>query len=162
MYCPHCKKKISRTATTCPFCGQSTHTPVAGMATLRVSCKSGFLQTLNFFAGYYVHISVDDQIYVLKSRKKQMDIPVSVGTHKVRIALTGKKYAKAVKFAGSAMVLAGSAMGSSTSIYMGAAMEDWGKAFSGDGVDISFAAEELLAIPVKLSWDGSIVEDKKA
>ena len=169
MYCPHCMKKIPRTATTCPFCSQPTHTPTAGMATLRVSCRPHLplwymiLNPLGYFSGYNVYISVDDQNYVLFSKKKQMDIPVSIGTHKVRIAAMGKKAAKAVKFAGKAMVFAGAVAGDSSTIYAGAAMEDFGKTFSGDGSDMSFDSNELKAIPVMLHWTGTaIVEDKKA
>lgn len=168
MYCPHCMKKIPRTATTCPFCSESTHTPVAGMATLRVSCRPHLpvwmmiMQPVLYFGGYNVYISVDDQNYVLKSKKKQMDIPVSIGTHQVRISSMGKKSAKALKFAGTAMVFAGAAAGSTTAVYTGAALEDWGKAFSNDGVALSFESNELRFIPVKLSYSGAIVEDKKA
>ena len=167
MYCPHCMKKIPRTATTCPFCAQPAHTPVAGMATLRVSCRPHLplwimiMQPINYFAGYNVYISVDDQNYVLKSKKKQMDIPVSIGTHKVRISAMTKKSAKAMNFAGKAMVFAGATASSSATISVGSFFEDWGKAFSDDGIDISFAANELLAIPVKQSWNGAIVKDEK-
>ena len=167
MYCPHCMKKVPTTATTCPFCGQPTHTPVAGMATLRVSCRPHLplwimiMQPINYFAGYNVYISVDDQNYVLKSKKKQMDIPVSIGTHQVRISSMTKKSAKALKFAGKAMMFAGAVAGSGSTIYTGAAVEDWGQAFSHDGIAISFDSNELCPIAVKLSWNGAIVEDKQ-
>lgn len=168
MYCPHCLKKIPRTASTCAFCAQPTHTPVAGMATLRISCRPHLplwmmiVQPFNYFSGYNVYISVDDQNYVLKSKKKQLDIPVSIGTHQVRIASMSKKSAKAMKFAGNAMMFAGAVTGSGSTIYAGAAMEDFGKAFSDNGVAMSFDSNELVYIPVMLHWMGnSIVEDKK-
>ena len=168
MYCPHCMKKIPRTATTCPFCSEPTHTPVAGMATLRVSCRPHLpvwmmiMQPVLYFGGYNVYISVDDQNYVLKSKKKQMDIPVSIGTHQVRISSMTKKSAKALKFAGKAMTFVGAVNSSGATIYAGAALEDWGAAFCHNGVAISFDSNELLSVPVKLSWNGAIVEDKKA
>ena len=169
MYCPHCMKKIPRTATTCPFCAQPTHTPVAGMATLRVSCRPHYplfmliMQPLGYFGSYQVYISVDDQNYILKSKKKQIDIPVSIGTHQVRIASMSKKAAKAMKFAGKAVVFAGAVAGDTSTVCIGASIEDWGAAFSGNGVAVSFAANELVSVPVKLSWNcTAIVEDKKA
>lgn len=167
MYCPHCMKKIPRTATTCPFCAQSTHTPVAGMATLRISCRTRrplwmmLFQPVLCFVGYKVFISVDEQNYVLKSKKKQLDIPISVGTHQVRIASMSKKSAKAMKFAGMAMAFTGAVTGSGATVYAGSALEDLGHAFSDDGVAISFDANELVTFSVKLAWNGSIVEDKK-
>ncbi len=167
MYCPHCMKKIPRTETTCPFCAQPAHTPVAGMATLRVSCQPHLplwcmiVQPINYFAGYKVYISVDDQNYVLKSKKKQLDIPVSIGTHQVRISSMGKKSAKAMKFAGAAMMFTGAVTGSGSTIYAGAAIEDLGQAFSNDGVSISFDSNELVPFSVKLAWNGAIVEDNQ-
>lgn len=167
MYCPSCMKKIPNTATKCPLCSKSTHTPVAGMATLRVSCRARLplwmiiLQPLNYFRGYKVHISVDKQNYVLKSKKHQLDIPVSVGTHQVRISSIGKKSAKALKFAGMAMAFTGAVTSSGSTIYAGAALEDLGDAFSNDGISVAFDANELLPISVKLAWNGSIVEDKQ-
>ena len=167
MYCPHCMKKIPCTATICPFCAKPTHAPIASMATLRVSCRPHLplwmmiVQPLNYFAGYKVHISVDEQNYVLKSKKTQLDIPVSVGTHQVRISSVGKKSAKAMKFAGMAMAFTGAVTGSGSTVYAGAALEDLGNAVSNDGVSISFDSNELLPLSVKLSWNGSIVEDKQ-
>lgn len=168
MYCPHCMKKIPRTATTCPFCAQPTHTPVAGMATLRVSCRPHIpvwmmiIQPINYFSSYNIYISVDDQNYVLKSKKKQLDVPVSIGTHQVRIASMSKKTAKVMRFAGKAMVFAGAVTSDASTVCIGASIEDWGAAFSDNGVAISFAANELVCVPVKASWNGAIVEDKKA
>ena len=168
MYCPKCMKKIPQTATKCPFCAQPTHVPTAGMATLRISSRSHLplwmmiLQPINYFRGYKVHISVDEQNYVLKSKKKQIDIPVSVGTHKVRIASVSKKSAKLIKFAGTAMAFTGAVTGSGSTIYTGAALEDLGNAFSDNGVSISFDSNELVPIAVKLAWNGIIVEDKKS
>lgn len=167
MYCPHCMKKISKTATTCPFCAQATHTPIAGMATLRISCRPNrplwimMIYPVTYFLGYKVHISVDEQNYVLKSKKKQLDIPVSVGTHRVRISSVGKKMAKAMKFAGMAMAFTGAVTGSGSTVYVGAALEDLGGAFSKDGVSLSFDPNELVAVSVKLAWNGAIVEDKQ-
>ena len=167
MFCPQCMKKIPGTATVCPFCAQPTHTPVAGMATLRVSCRPHLplwmmiVQPINYFVGYKVYISVDDQNYVLKSKKKQLDIPVSIGTHQVRISSVSKKSAKMLKFAGTAMAFAGAVTGSGSTIYTGAALEDLGQAFSDDGIAISFDSNELVAIPVKPTWHGTIEEDKQ-
>lgn len=167
MYCPQCMKKIPRTASTCPFCSQPTHTPVAGMATLRVSCRPHLplwvmiLQPLNYFRGYKVHISVDEQNYVLKSKKKQIDIPVSIGTHQVRVAGVSKKSAVLLKWLGTVMVVGGAANGDGSTVYTGAALEDLGAAFSEMGVPMSFEANELLSIPVMLSWNGALIEDKK-
>ena len=160
-------KKITSTAETCPFCGKSTHTPVAGMATLRVSCRKHLplwgmiVQPLNYFRGYKVHISVDEQNYVLKSKKRQLDIPVSIGTHWVRISSMSKKSAKLMKFVGMAMSFTGAVTSSGSTIYAGTAIEDLGEAFSKDGVSITFDANELLPISVKLAWNGLIVEDKQ-
>ena len=167
MYCPHCMKKIHDTATTCPFCDQITHTPTAGMATLRISCRPHLpiwmmiVQPLYYFLGYKVHISVDENNYVLKSKKKQLDIPVSVGKHQIRIASIGKKSAKAMKFAGIAMAFTGAVVGSGSTVYAGAALEDLGNAFSDDGTPFSFEANELFPVSVKLAWNGAIVEDTK-
>jgi len=167
MYCPHCMKEIPRTATVCPLCAQPTHSPVAGMATLRVSCRPHLplwmmiVQPFSYFSGYKVYISVDEQDYVLKSKKKQIDIPVSNGNHRVRISSVGKKSAKAMKFAGMAMEFSGAVTGSGSTIYAGAALEDLGNAFSNDGVSISFDSNELLTVSVKLAWNGTIVEDKQ-
>ena len=167
MYCPHCMKKIPRTATTCPFCNQSTHTPVAGMATLRISCRPHLplwmmmVQPLNYFSGYKVYISVDEQNYILKSKKKQLDIPVSIGNHQVRISSMSKKSAKGLKFAGKALLFAGAVTGSGSTVYAGAAIEDLGTAFSDDGISVIFASNELLSIPVKLAWNGTVTEDKQ-
>ena len=167
MYCPHCMKKVPRTATQCPFCSKPTHTPVAGMATLRVSCKRHLplwmmiIQPLNYFSGYKVYISVDDQNYVLKSKKLQLDVPVSIGTHLVRISSMSKKGAKALRFAGRAMTFAGAVTGSGSTVYAGAAVEDLGAAFSDKGVSIDFEANELVPIAVKLAWNGTLAEDKQ-
>ena len=160
-------KNIPNTEQVCPFCSQSTHTPIAGMATLRISCRTKLptwmmiVQPFNYFSSYKVYISVDDQNYVLKSKKKQLDIPVSVGTHKIRISSTSKKSAKTLKFAGKAMAFTGAVLGSGSAVYAGAAVEDLGNAFSNEGTEYSFDANELYAIPVKLSWNGGIVEDEQ-
>ncbi|MBO5109792.1 MAG: hypothetical protein J6D21_03650 [Clostridia bacterium] len=119
------------------------------------------VQPLNYFSGYKVYISVDEQNYVLKSKKKQLDIPVSVGTHQVRISSRSKKSANAMKIAGIAMTFAGAVTGSGSTVYAGAALEDLGKAFSNNGTSITFDANELQVIPVKLAWNGTIVEDEK-
>ncbi|MBQ8310502.1 MAG: hypothetical protein IJX80_05760 [Clostridia bacterium] len=167
MYCPNCMKKIPQTATKCPLCAQPTHAPSAGMATFRISCRPRLplwmmiVQPISYFVGYKVHISVDNQNYVLKSKKKQIDVPVAIGTHQVRISSVGKKTAKAMKFAGAAMAFTGAVTGSGSTIYAGAAMEDLGNAFSDNGVAITFNPNELVPISVKLAWNGVIVEDKQ-
>lgn len=167
MYCPNCMERIPDTATTCPLCSQPTHTPIAGMATLRVSCRKHLprwviiLQPLNYFQGYKVFISVDEKEYVLKSKKQQIDIPVSVGTHQVRISASSKKSAKITKLAGTAMAFVGAVTGSGSTVYAGAAIEDLGDALSDNGVPIAFDSNELLSISVKMAWNGSIVEDKE-
>ena len=166
MYCPHCNKKIPRTASTCPFCAQPTHTPTAGMATLRVSCRPRgarwtMIAFIGYLQGYKVFISVDNQNYVLKSKKKQIDIPVSVGTHEVRISSVSKKSAKAMSIAGKLMVFSGAVTDSSSAVYAGAALEDLGAFFSDKGIKVSFEENELVAIPVKQAWNLSIVEDKE-
>ena len=74
-----------------------------------------------------------------------------------------KKAAKTMKFAGKALVFAGAVAGDTSTVCIGSSIEDWGAAFSNNGVAISFAANELVSVPVKLSWNGTtIVEDKKA
>ena len=167
MFCPHCMKKIPQTADTCPFCGQPAHVPIAGMATLRISCRPHLpvwmmiMYPINYFAGYNVYISVDDQNYILKSKKLQLDVPVSVGTHKIRISSMSKKSAKAMKFAGAAMMFAGQVAGDTSTVYAGSALEDWGRAFSGDGISVTFAPNELYPIAVKLGWNGALAEDKQ-
>lgn len=167
MFCPHCMKKIPRTATTCPFCAQPTHSPMAGMATLRISSRTHLplwmmiVQPFNYFSGYKVFISVDEQNYVLKSKKKQIDIPVSVGTHQVRISSVSKKSAKAMSIAGKLMAFSGVVTDSGATVYAGAALEDLGAFFSDKGVSVSFDENELVAISVKLAWNGAIVEDKQ-
>jgi len=166
MYCPQCMKKIPDTSLTCPFCGQITHTPMAGMATFRVSCRPNIpmwamiIQPLTYFAGYKVHISIDNQNYVLHSKKKQMDIPVSVGTHQVRISSVGKKTAKALDFLGKAAVFTGAVTGSGATIITGAAVEDLGQALSDNGISLTFDANELKTLSVKAAWNGAIVEDQ--
>ena len=166
MYCPQCMKKIPNNSFTCPMCGQVTHTPIAGMATFRISCRphiplwAMIIQPLTYFAGYKVHISIDDQNYVLPSKKKQIDIPVSVGTHQVRISAVGKKTAKAIEFFGKAAVFTGAVTGSGSTILEGAAFEDVGKAISDNGVPLTFNANELKTLSVKAGWNGAIVEDK--
>ena len=165
MYCPHCMKNIPSTTTTCPFCAKATHTPVAGMATLRVSCSPHvhlwmmIVQPFSYFSHYNVYISVDDQEYLLKSNKKQIDIPVSVGTHQIRISSKSKKMVKAMKFAGMATAFVGSVLGSGSTIYAGAAMEDLGNAFSNDGAPITFNSNELKTVSVKHTWLGTLKED---
>ena len=160
-------KKIPDTEMKCPFCSQPTHSPVAGMATFRVSCRKHLplwmmiVSPVNFFRGYKVHISVDDQKYVLKSKKLQMDVPVSIGTHNVRLAAMSKRSAKALRFLGTAVAFTGAVTSSGAAIYAGAAMEDLGAAFSDNGVSVHFEANELVHIPVMLAWNGAIVEDKK-
>ena len=167
MYCPHCMKKIPRTATTCPFCSQKTHTPTAGMATLRVSCRPHppvwmmVVFPITYILGYKVHISVDNQNYVLKCKKKQIDIPISIGTHQIRIAALSKKSAKAIKVLGVATSFIGAALGSGSTVYLGSSVEDLGEAFSDKGIAINFESNELLTIPVKLAWNCVIVEDEK-
>ena len=167
MYCPHCMKEIQRGATVCPFCSNPTHIPNAGMATLRVSCRPHLpiwmivVQPFNYFRGYKVHISIDQHNYVLKSKKKQLDIPVSVGTHQVRISSVSKTTAKLMRFAGTAMAFTGAVTGSGSTVYAGAALEDLGGAFSDQGIAINFDANELLPLAVKLAWNGTIVEDTK-
>jgi len=166
MYCPMCMKEIPKTARQCPFCAQPTHIPVAGMATLRVSCRPHLplwmmiVQPFNYFYGYKVYISVDEQNYVLNSKKKQIDIPVSVGTHEIRISSVSKKSAKVMQFVGVAMSFSGAVTGSGSTVYAGSAIEDLGNAFSEDGISISFDYNELLPISVKLAWNGQLVEDK--
>jgi len=162
-------KKIPQTATKCPFCSKVTHTPLAGMATLRVSCKHRlpiltvifcpFILLFSKFLGYKVYISVDDQNYVIKSNKKQIDIPVSVGTHQVRIAHMSKKSAKATRFLGTAMTFVGAVTGSRSTVFAGSQVEDLGAAFSDNGVPVTFDPNELVVIAVKQAWNGNIVED---
>ena len=167
MYCPHCMKETPRESTVCPFCSKPTHIPIAGMATLRISCRTHLpiwmiiLQPLNYFRGYKVYISVDEQNYVLKSKKKQIDIPVSVGSHRVRISSVSKTGAKAMKFVGAAMAFTGAVTGSGSTVYAGAALEDLGGAFSDEGIFATFDPNELVPLSVKLAWNGSIVEDKQ-
>lgn len=167
MYCPHCMKKLPQSAQKCMFCAQPTHTPVAGMATLRISCRPRVpvwmmvMQPLCFFFGYKVHISVDDKNYMLKSKKKQIDIPVSIGTHVLRVSSISKKGAKALKFAGAATSFVGVATGSGATVYAGAAVNDIGRDSLKNGFSVSFSANELVPIAVKLAWNGSIVEDEK-
>ena len=167
MYCPNCMKKIPNTTNACPFCAKPTHSPVAGMATLRISCRPHLplwmmiVQPLNYFCGYKVYISVDNQDYVLKSKRKQLDIPISVGTHSIRISSVSKKSAKAMNFLGSAIMFTGAVAGSSSAICAGSAMEDLGAAFSDQGIDVSFEANEVLPVSVKLAWNGMITEDEK-
>lgn len=167
MYCPHCMKKLPQSAQKCMFCAQPTHTPVAGMATLRISCRPRLpvwmmvVQPFCLFVGYKVHISVDDRNYMLKSKKKQIDIPVSIGTHVLRISSISKKGAKALKFAGAATSFVGVATGSGATVYAGAAANDIGRYSLKNGFSVSFSANELVPIAVKLAWNGSIVEDEK-
>lgn len=167
MYCPHCMKEIQRKSTVCPFCSKPTHVPTAGMATLRVSCRAHLpvwlivMQPLNYFRGYKVYISVDDQNYVLKSKKKQIDIPVSVGTHRVRVSSISKTGAKTMKFVGAAMAFTGAVTGSGSTVYAGATLEDLGGAFSDKGISVAFDSNELVPLSVKLAWNGLIVEDKQ-
>ena len=149
MYCPHCMKNIPSTTTTCPFCAKATHTPVAGMATLRVSCNPRVQRILCLISYYHIYISVDDQEYLLKSNKKQIDIPVSVGTHQIRISSKSKKMVKAMEIVGKATAFIGGVTGSGSTIYAGAAMEDLGKAFSNDGTPITFESNELKTVSVK-------------
>lgn len=167
MYCPHCMKKIPQSAQKCMFCAQPTHTPAAGMATLRISCRPHLpiwmmvCQPLCWVTGYKVHISVDDKNYVLKSKKKQIDIPVPVGTHTVRISSISKKGAKALKFAGNATAFVGVATGSGATVYTGDAVNRLGNDSLKDGFSVSFGTNELVPIAVKLAWNGAIVEDEK-
>lgn len=168
MYCPHCMKKLPQSAQKCMFCAQPTHTPVAGMATLRISCRPRMPFARFFFrliltptTRYKVHISVDDQEYVLKSKEKQIDIPVSIGTHVLRISSISKKGAKALKFAGAATSFVGVATGSGATVYAGAAVNDIGRDSLKNGFSVSFSANELVPIAVRLAWNGSIVEDEK-
>lgn len=165
MYCPHCMKKIPPSPGKCPYCSQPTHTPTAGMATLRVSCRTHLpvwmmvVQPLSFFSGYKVYISVDDKNYVLKSKKKQLDIPVSIGTHTVRISSISKGKAKMLKFAGAATAFVGAVTGSGATVYAGDEVNSLGNESLNDDISVSFNANELVPIAVKLAWNGVIRKD---
>ena len=102
MICAKCGRE-TETGRFCQHCGAvlGASAPVGGLATLRIVARKHLpvwmmvVQPLNFFMGYKVYISVGDQEYVLKSKKRQMDIQVVPGVHFVRISSVSKKRAMA-------------------------------------------------------------------
>lgn len=166
MICNKCGKQ-TREGRTCEHCGNVlVPTSNSGLATLRVIARKHLpawmmiVQPVNCFIGYKVFISVDDQEYVLKSKKQQIDILVVPGVHNVRIASSSRKSAKLMKGVGMATRFVGAVWGSSSTYVVGNIMEDTAAAMSQDGVNIQFEAGEFMEIKVKPNFMGKIVEDK--
>ena len=117
------------------------------------------VQPINCLFGYKVYISVGDQDYVLKSKKRQIDISVVPGVHNVRISSTSKKRAKVMKGIGMATQFVGAVVGSGSTYVVGSVVEDVGGALSRDGVNVQFEPGEFMELKVKMNFMGQIVED---
>lgn len=154
----------------CEHCGSPlpVAAPRSGLATLRITARKHLpvwmmvVMPINFFCGYKVYISVGDQEYVLKSKKKQIDIQVVPGVHNVRISSSSKKQAKVMKGIGMATQFVGAVVGSSSTYVVGSIMDDVGGALSNDGVNVEFEPGEFMELKVKMNFMGQIVEDDKA
>ena len=168
MICAKCGRE-TETGRFCQHCGAAlgASAPVGGLATLRIVARKHLpvwmmvVQPLNFFMGYKVYISVGDQEYVLKSKKRQMDIQVVPGVHFVRISSVSKKRAKVMKGIGMATQLVGGVLGNGSTYVLGSVMEDVGGALTKEGRKVGFEAGEFMEYKVKLNFMGKVVEDKK-
>lgn len=153
-FCEHCGNALSATAS------------VSSLATLQVVARKHLplwmmIQPVNLFMGYKVYITVDDQEYVLKSKKRQIDIQVVPGVHFIRISSKSKRQLKAMKIIGAAAQFAGAVAGSSGTYVLGSVMEDVGGALLKDGANVEFEPGEYMEYKVKMNFMGQIVEDKK-
>ncbi len=167
MICSKCGS-ITKEGNICERCSNTSVGAFSGsgLATLRVIARKHLpawmmiVQPINYLVGYKVYISVDDQEYILKSKKQQIDIQVAPGVHNVRISPTRKKSAKLLKGIGMFTQFAGAVTGSSSTYVVGNIIEDVGGALSDDGVRVEFESGEFMEIKVKLNFMGQIVEDK--
>lgn len=167
MICNKCGK-TTREGRFCEHCGNALGTSATngGMATLRIHARKHqtawlmVLQPVTIFIGYKVYISVDDQEYVLKSKKGQIDISVVPGVHNVRISAYSKKQMKAMSIIGFITQLFGAVNASSYTYVAGSIIEDVGRAMSKDGLNIRFEPGEFMEVKVKQNFLGNIVEDK--
>ena len=137
-----------------------------GMATLRIISKPyvhTFFRCFNpiiyLYKGYKVHIDIDNNSYVHKSKNKQIDIPVAPGEHFIRISATSKKSAKAMAIAGQFGALAGAATGSSSTFMAGAAMEDIGNFIGKAGFKYQFSPNEVVTIKVKHGLSDIVIDN---
>ena len=122
--------------------------------------KISILGTYGYVSAKY--ISVGDQEYVLKSKKKQLDIQVVPGVHNVRISSTSKKQAKLMKGIGMATQFVGAVTGSGSTYVVGSVLDDVGGALSKEGVNVQFEPGEFMELKIKMNFMGQIVEDDKA
>ena len=133
------------------------------MATLRIEAKPNLpvwamvVQPLNFFVGYKVFAYVDDREYVLKSKKKVLEIPLFAGTHTVQLCSKKKSTSKLMQTAGKALEFVG-AVGGSTDIYAtGTLLRFTDALLSSTGGEISLEAGQTLTVKVKMKWTGGLV-----
>ena len=136
-----------------------------GMATLRIISRPYIntvmrcINPLFMFKGYKVHIDVDNNSYVHKSKSKQIDIPVAPGEHFIRISSMSKKSAKGIAIAGQFAALGGAATGSSSTFMAGAAMEDIGNFIGKAGFKYQFSPNEVVTIKVKQGLSDIVIDD---
>ena len=138
-----------------------------GMATLRIISRPYvhpflrfFNPFLNLYRGYKIHIDIDNNSHVHKSKDKQMDIPVAPGEHFIRIGSISKKSAKAMGAVGKFATFAGAVTGSSATVMGGAALEDVGDLVGKVGSRYHFAPNEIVIVKVKQGFWGEIVIDE--
>jgi len=166
MICAKCGKETGE-GRFCQYCGAavSTPAPAGGLATLRIIARKHLpvwmmiVQPFNCFSSYKVYISVDDQEYVLKSKKQQLDIPVVPGVRFVRISSKSKKQAKGMQLIGKATQFVGTVYGSGSTYVVGNVLDNVGAALSKDGIKVEFKPGEIEQIKVKANFMGQIVED---
>ena len=141
-------------------------TPRNNMATLRIEAKPHLpvwmmvVQPFNFFAGYEVFAYVDDREYVLKSKKKVLEIPLFAGTHTVQLSPKKKSTGKLLQGAGNALKFAGALVGSGNTYLAGSVLNLTDQLMSGTGGEISLGAGETFTVKVKLNWRGALVQDE--
>ena len=102
---------------------------------------------------------MDDQEYVLKSRKQQIDIPVVPGVRFVRISSKSKKQTKSMQLIGKATQFVGAVCGSGSTYVVGNVLDNVGAALSKDGIHVEFKPGEIEEVRVKANFMGQIVED---
>jgi len=123
------------------------------MATLRIEAKPAVVGLF----GYMVFAYVDDREYILKSRKKVLEIPLFAGTHTVRLSPKKKSTSKLMQTAGKALEFVG-AVGGSTDVYAtGTLLRFTDALLSGTGGEISLEAGQTLTVKVKMKWTGGLV-----
>ena len=112
--------------------------------------------------GYKVFAYVDDKKYVLKSKKKVLEIPLFAGTHTVQLLSRPKKkyMGKLMQGASNLLKFTGASTGSRDLYLFGSVLEPTDESAFGMEGKISLAAGETFTVKVKLHWTGAIVKDE--